>query len=132
MNKSAILNNKRKSLLSILSGTTVAIATTLILILLFALLIRFVNISENLIFPVNQVIKLISLIIGALFFLKKDNKQGFFKGILLGFCYYILSYLVFSFLQGNFTISVNNFYDLLLTTVAGGVIGVILVNLINR
>ncbi|MBQ7352095.1 MAG: TIGR04086 family membrane protein [Clostridia bacterium] len=132
MSKVEIMNVKRKDLLSILSGTIVAIATTLILILLFALLIRFVNISENFIFPVNQVIKVISMIVGVLVFIKKQPQNGFLKGVLLGLTYYILSYIIFSILQGGFALSLNNFYDLILTTLMGGLIGIIIINILKR
>ena len=101
--------------ISILNGTIVAISTTLVLILLFALLIRYCNISDNWIFPVNQVIKVISMFVGGVVFLRKHQKNGFLKGLILGFLYYIVSYLVFSILQGSFALNMSNVYDFILT-----------------
>lgn len=129
----SIKREENKNLfLSVLSGTVVAISVTLILILLFALIIRFCNISDNWIFPVNQVIKIISMFIGAVVFLKKHREKGFVKGILLGVTYYLLSYIIFSILQGGFSFGINNLYDLILTTLMGGIIGIILVNLFKK
>ena len=130
---SLVKNNEKKStLLSILSGTIVAISVTLVLILLFALLIRFFNINDSWIFPVNQVIKIISMFVGGVVFLKKQGNRGFFKGIIMGLIYYVLSYIVFSILQGGFALTMSNFYDLILTVLMGGLIGIIVVNIMKR
>lgn len=132
MNSNIIVQDNKKGFISILSGTIVAIAVTLILILLFAVIIRFTNLSENFIFPVNQVIKVISIFVGMLILLNKYKAKGFPKGLLLGFLYFILSYIIFSILQGKFTIGLNNLYDLILTALMGGIIGIIVVNVGKR
>lgn len=123
---SLVKNNK---FLDILKGAIVAISTTLILILLFAFLVRFANISDKFIFPINQVIKVISLTLGIIVMLKNNNEKGFLKGLLLGITYYILSYLLFSILQARFTFEMKNIYDMVLTTLASGLIGIIVVNI---
>lgn len=132
MNSSIKSDEKKNLILSVLSGTIVAISITLILILIFALLIRFFNISDIWIFPVNQIIKVISMFVGAVVFLKKHREKGFLKGILLGVTYYLLSYIVFSILQGGFTLSISNVYDLILTTLMGGLVGIIVVNILKK
>lgn len=132
MSSSIKSEEKKNLLLSILSGTIVAISVTLVLILLFALLIRFCNISDSWIFPVNQIIKVISMFVGGVVFLKKHQSKGFFKGLILGLSYYILSYIVFSILQGGFAFSLSNIYDLILTTLMGGIIGIIVVNFLKK
>lgn len=124
--------DKKQLLFSVFSGTLLAIASTLIMILLFALIIRFFNISDNFIFPINQVIKVISLFLGILIVLKKQGNKGFLKGIFLGMLYYILSTIVFSILQGSFSFRLNNLLDLLLTILIGGIIGIIVVNIKKR
>jgi len=123
---------KKQGILSIFSGTIVAIAITLVFILLFAVLLRFVNISDSWIFPVNQIIKVISMIIGAVVILKKHKNRGFLKGLLMGLIYFILSYIVFSILQGSISWNMSNFYDLMLTSLMGGLIGIIVVNILNK
>ena len=129
---SAVKNDEKRSLLiSIFNGTIVALSVTLVLILGFALIIRFFNVNESLIFPVNQIIKVISLLIGCFTFLKKNSKKGFIKGLLIGLLYYVLSYIIFSILQGSFSINISNFYDLILTTLMSGIIGIIIVNCIR-
>lgn len=132
MNTKLQTSKNRGAVMSVVSGTVVAICLTLVFILLFALLIRFFNIPDGVIFPVNQVIKVVSMFIGAVIFLKKQNNRGFLKGLVLGLCYYILSFIVFSILQGSFSVTLSNVIDLLLTTLMGGIIGIIVVNVIRK
>ena len=132
MGSEIALKDKKQVIVSIFSGTLLAIASTLIMILLFALIIRFFNISDGAIFPVNQVIKVVSLFLGIMIVLKKNNQKGFLKGLLLGLLYFVLSTIVFSILQGGFSFKLNNFFDMILTALIGGIIGIILVNFRKR
>lgn len=125
------VKNKNK-FLSILSGSILAITMTIVLILLFAVIIRFTNLNDKFIFPVNQVIKIISIFIGVTIALKKDNSKGFLKGILISLIYFVLSYLIFSLLQKSWSFTLNNLYDLLLTILMGGIVGAIVINIKNR
>ena len=81
----------KNTFLNYLKGALVALSATLILILLFAVLVRFLNISDSWIFPINQVIKVISLTLG-LSIMLKDKEKGFVKGLILGIIYYLLLY----------------------------------------
>ena len=127
--KTKSLQIKNNLFLSILKGTIVSLSFTLILILLFALIIRFFNVSDNWIFPINQVIKLVSIFAGIITVLKFTNGKGFIKGLLFGFVYFLISFLTFSILQGKISFDSGNFYDLVLTTFMSGLIGIIVVNL---
>lgn len=121
---------KRKNLLiDVIKGALVSVSITLVLILLFAVIVRFLNISDSWIFPINQVIKVISIIFGVIVLLKNNREKGFLKGLLLGIIYFLLSFFVFSILQGNFSFALKNLYDLLLTTLMGGLVGIIYVNI---
>ena len=123
-------NIKRKNILfDVIKGSLTAVSITLILILLFAVLVRFLNISDGWIFPINQVIKVISLIFGVVVILKNNREKGFLKGLFLGAFYFVLSFFVFSILQGNFAFAMKNLYDFILTTLMGGLIGIIFVNI---
>ena len=105
---SKVLNDKKSVVLSFVSGLIVSISITLIGILLFAVLIRFLNISDSWIFPVNQIIKLISLFFGVWVLLKKTKEKGFINGVLLGLAYFVINFILFSILQGSFNLSINN------------------------
>ena len=120
---------KNNILLSTLKGSIVAVSLTLIMILVFAMLIRFFNINDNWIFPVNQVIKIVSLFFGICISIKQLKQNGFLQGVLVAITYFIINYFIFSILQGYFAITMSNIYDLLLTTIMGGIIGIIIINL---
>jgi len=124
-----ISSNKKELFKSIIKGTIVSVLSTLIMILIFALIIRFFNIKDSWIFPINQIIKVISLFIGTFIALKGIKSQGFIKGLVVGLFYFLFSYIVFSILQNNFTITISNIYDLLLTALMGAIIGSIVVHI---
>ena len=90
---SKILNTKKNTFLSFISGIITAISITLILILLFAVLIRFFDINDNWIFPVNQIIKFISLFFGVYIVIKKNRQKG--QGLI--WVKYIRSYFFIPF-----------------------------------
>lgn len=123
------LVKKNNLFISILKGAIVSLAVSLVLILIFALVIRFFSVSDSLIFPINQVIKIISLFVGVMALTRGCKEKGLLKGAILGLVYFLLSFIVFSILQGDFSIGMSNIYDLLLTTLMGGIIGVIAVHI---
>jgi putative membrane protein (TIGR04086 family) len=116
-------------IVSIIKGAVVSVAVTLVLILAFALIIRFFNVNDNIIFPVNQVIKVVSLFVGVMILTKGNKEKGLLKGVLLGLIYFVLSFALFSILQGDFSFQLSNFYDLILTSLMGGIVGLIAVHI---
>lgn len=125
----SLKEKKQNGALKLISGVVVGICVTLISILLFAVVIRFVGIDDKFIFPINQVIKVISLFVAMTIALKGNKEKGLYKGLIVGFAYYTLSFVVFAILQGKIAISMSNLYDLLLTTLMGGVVGLIVVHI---
>ena len=69
-------STKKNVFLQSVSGALTALSITLVLILIFALLIRFTSIPDNTIMPINQAIKIISLFFGIFFALKKKGKTA--------------------------------------------------------
>ena len=118
---------------SIFRGAFIAVSISLMLILAFALIIKFLNINENWIMPINQIIKIVSIFIGTLFALNNGNKnKGFFKGFAIGIIYTILAYSVFSILAGEFSFSLTSITDMIFGGIIGGISGIIIVNLRKR
>ena len=123
--------SRRSNAMSIIGGALCSIAITMVLILLFAVIIRFFNVPDGAIFPVNQLIKIISLFVGILLVVKKVKSKGLVNGLLVGVIYYIISYLIFGILQGGLTFNLNNLLDVILTTLMGGIIGLISVHIVK-
>ena len=84
--------------------------------------------SETLIKPINQVIKVLSILIGVLFVTKKDKQKGLVKGLVIGFLYTILAFVVFSILNGQFKFDFTILIDLVFGLLTGAICGVIGVN----
>lgn len=122
-------DDKNGTIKPIIKGVSVALSISLVAILLFAFLLRWTNISDSLIAPVNQVIKGVSIFLGVLFGLKKVKKNGIINGLLIGFFYTILAFLVFSLLDGAFNFDRSLLNDLIFSLVTGAICGIICVNL---
>ena len=118
-----------KILKPVLKGVLIALCISLVTILLFAFLLRFTNISENLISPVNQVIKGISIFLGVLFGMKKVKENGILNGLLIGFLFTVFAFLVFSLLDGQFVFDKTLLNDIIFGSIIGAICGIICVNL---
>ena len=124
----ASLKNKNV-IFQILKGILVAVCFSLIGILLFALSLRFFDMSDLGIKIVNQIIKTLSILSGCFVCLKADRKNGIVKGILISVLYTIVSFFLFSILNGEFSFSVSILFDLLFSFVVGAISGILCVNI---
>lgn len=117
---------------SIVKGVLLATSVSLILICVFAFLLRFVDISVDYIKPINQVIKILSILLGTFVGLKKMNEMGLIAGFLIGFLYTVLAFFVFSLLNGGLSFNPSLINDLIFGGICGAISGVISVNLFSR
>ena len=113
----------------VISGTLSAISMALILILLFAVIIRFTSLSDDFIKPINQVIKIICILIGVNISLKHDCQKGWLKGLCIGFFFSIIAYLLFSILGSTFSFNFATIVDILFSTLIGLIAGMLCVNI---
>lgn len=109
---------KKNLLKDILLSTIIALVVSIILILLFALVIRLFDISENAIRPVNIVIKTLSIFIGIFSGVRNCNAVAL-KGMLIGLTYYLISFLLFSALSGNFSAENIKIADVVFAIITG-------------
>ncbi len=114
---------------NLIKGTLIALSFSLIGILIFAFILKFTNISEGVITPINQVIKGVSIFLGVFLALKKQREMGLVSGLLIGLLYTIFAFLVFSILSGHFAFDMTLVHDLIFGTIIGGICGIISVNL---
>ena len=128
------MNSKllKSNTITYLRGAIIAISISLVLILLFALLIRFFGISDNLIMPINQIIKILSIFFGVFLALKDHAQNGLVKGLIIGIVYTLIAYITFSILSGYFKLSLSLLYDIIFGGIIGGISGIISVNLIKK
>ena len=117
----------KKNLVRIIKGSIFAIITSSVLILIFALLLCYTNLSENTILPVIIVITGISILIGSMISTRKIRKNGILNGGMVGTIYIITLYLTSSLFLAGFNITFNSFIMLIIgiiTGMIGGIIGV--------
>lgn len=123
-----IKEQKSSFILSVLKGVLVALSSCLILILIFAFILRFVTISDALIKPINQIIKCVSVLVGTFTALKHRKEQGLITGLFVGILFVLLSFVVFSLLDGNFEFSRTLINDFFFGGVIGAISGIIAVS----
>lgn len=114
---------------SVVKGTLIALCVSLVLVLIFAFLLKFTNIPDSAIKPINQVIKGASVFIGVFVGMKKIKELGLVSGLLIGVIYTILAFLVFSILGGSFGFDLTLLTDIVFGAVIGAICGIICVNL---
>lgn len=129
MKVKALKNEKNKLFPVVLKGVLVGLCVALVGILLFAFLLRFTSISDKFISPVNQVIKGVSIFAGVFLGMKKHKTNGLLSGLLIGFLFTVVAFLVFSLLDGAFVFDKTFLSDLIFGTIIGSICGIICVNL---
>ena len=112
----------------VIKGSLMALSVCLILILVFAFILRFVAVSDSLISPINQIIKTVSILVGTFYGLKKSKEMGLISGLIVGLMFTLISFLAFSILDGSFVIGVSLVNDCLFGSIIGAICGIIAVN----
>lgn len=128
--KSVRLKNSN-SLFVILKGALNALIISLVGILIFAFIIKLTSISDGLIKPINQVIKVISVLFGCFVAFKNSSEKTLSKGLFIGVLYTVLAFVLFSALNGKFEFSLTIFLDVLFGGLAG-IISAIICNIFRK
>ena len=129
MPESSIALSKNKNfILALLKGTFVSLLISLVGILIFALFLKFVDISDGWIMPINQIIKVLSIFFGVKSMIKYSEGKGFAKGLVLGLVYTIFAFIIFSLLSSSFVFDVTLLFDTLFGAIIGIICGIICVS----
>ncbi len=118
--------NEGKDLFCVVKATLLSLGLSLLFVIVFAVILRVGAWGENVVYPVNQILKVISTMVGALVFIR--GEKGWLKGGISGLLFSALSYLAFSALGGDFSLSWLVFLELALTFLAGALSGALAVN----
>ncbi len=118
---------KKESVADIVRGTLVAIIFAIVLVLLLALTVKFTGWDATIVMPINQVIKIICILIGC-FLGIKTIEQGALKGGLLGLLFTLISLFLFATIQNSKIFSLATLVDILAGIVIGTVSGILTVN----
>ncbi|MBQ8885720.1 MAG: TIGR04086 family membrane protein [Clostridia bacterium] len=112
--------------LQILKGAVLSALFCLILSLVFALVLRFTELSDSVIKPINQFIKAFSVLLGCLAAVR--GSKGWMKGLFVGLLSIMLTCLVFSLIGGGAALRWLIFVELLFGALVGALGGIVAVN----
>lgn len=115
----------------IVKANIIALIIALVLVLVSALFVKLFNAPDGAIPIINQVIKSVAIFVACLISLRKP-KSGWLRGMICGFVFVWISFVVFSLLDGNFSFGLSLLNDCVLGTVAGMISGIIAVNVRKR
>lgn len=117
-----------KSIFRYLKAILVSLIVTFACIILFAFIIKWASLGDEVISPVNLVIKALSVFLGVLI-ITKGRSKGILNGVMFALVYTFISFLVFSCLAGTFMIGLGLVADFGFNAVIGVISGILGVNL---
>ncbi|MDE6001585.1 MAG: TIGR04086 family membrane protein [Clostridia bacterium] len=117
----------RKNIFQIVKAAAAAIILSLLLVLIFTLIIQLFSLPTGAVKPVNQVIKILSIIGGGLIFIRGD--KGWLKGIIYGVAAVLITYLLYGLIAHSLSISWKFAIEILIGAAAGAITGIIAVNI---
>lgn len=127
MNKSEML---KKDCADVIKASLIAVLISLVLVLVFALIVRWASLDETAMTIGNYVIKAVSLLAGIIIGFKRKS-AGAVKGALAGVLYMLIGVFVFAVADGFKNVQFS-FIDLFTLTLAGIISGIIAVNIKPR
>lgn len=116
-----------KTMTNLAKGVGISLLTTVILLLIFASLLTYTEISETMMNPVIIVITAISILIGSSIGNTKIKKNGLGNGALIGGIYIAVIYLISSIINWKFNLEMQSIIMIVVGMtfgILGGIIGV--------
>jgi putative membrane protein (TIGR04086 family) len=126
MHDNRFSNSLVTDLLQIVKAVTLSTLFSLVAVFLFALLLKFVDLSDTAIKCVDQCLKVCAVFFGCFFALR--GEKGWLKGLVSGLLIIMITYLLFA-LIGGFSSSWLILAELALGGIVGFLSGIIAVNL---
>lgn len=105
-----------------------SVLLSLLLIFILSVIISETSVSENIITPAIIGITSVSLMIGAFRISKCKKEKGILNGCILGMIYMIILYLISSFSNFEFTLTINSIIMIFLGILGGAIGGILGVN----
>lgn len=117
----------RKNVFQVVKASAASVIISLLFVLVFTLIIQLFSLPAEAVKPVNQVFKILSIAAGGLLFIRGD--KGLLKGAIFGLAAVIITYFLYALISQSLSISWKFAVEALLGVVAGGISGVIAVNI---
>ena len=119
---------KRNStfVLDLLKSAFVGVIASILLVLLFAFVLKFIDLNDGIISFINEVIKVVSIMIAVLSLIKKSPYKILLKSVLVGVVYRVFAFILFSALRGSYSFGMSILIDIALAGLTGAIFAVIL------
>ena len=114
-------------LFQVLKGGALALALSFLCAVVFACVLKEFPLSERVVYTVNQTAKGVCIAVGTLAFVR--GEKGFLKGVGIALAFTALSYLAFSAIGGDFSLSWLILVEVVLASIVGLASGAVAVNL---
>ena len=121
-------NSLGQEIKQILKGVGISLLSSLVMLIIFAIILTVTDLSENTISPVIIIITGIGILIGSIIGNIKITKNVIVHGGLVGFIYFLIIYLISSTLNGNFMLNIQSIIMIASALVCGMIGGIIGVN----
>lgn len=118
----------KRSVFNIIRCLLFSLIASIVLILILSIVAKYTDIDEKTISAINQVIKVVALLLG-IFIGFKGQKGGFMVGAIVGLLHTLITFAVFSLISGELDFGDVTFYDFLIGIGVGAVSGILTVNL---
>lgn len=129
--KEKLKNINLTTVANIVKASLIGVVVSILLVLVFAFVLKFVDLSSNTISIVDQIIKIISIFVAITILNKINGESLLVKGFATGAIYSIITFVVFSILNGGINFSIAIFTDILFSSLVGGACAII-INLIKK
>ena len=118
---------ENNTIIQILKGIGISLVTTLILLVIFALILTYTQVEEKTINPVIIIITALSILIGSSIVNIKIKKNGLINGAIIGGAYMLIIYLISSILNWKFGLTAQSIIMItvgMVFGILGGILGV--------
>lgn len=127
-NMSENISGNGNNIKRIIKGSVFSIVITIIGILIYSIVLCNTNVAENSMSTVIIIITAISILIGSTISTTNIKKNGILNGMLVGFIYIAMIYLLSSIITGNFLLNINSIIMIIASVITGALGGIIGVN----
>lgn len=127
-NMSENISESGNNIKRIIKGSVFSIVITIIGILIYSIVLCNTNVAENSMSTVIIIITAISILIGSTISTTNIKKNGILNGMLVGFIYIAMIYLLSSVITGNFLLNINSIIMIIASVITGALGGIIGVN----
>ena len=127
-----MVRNRRSILKSLALGLFTAVFVTLVAMLLLAAALVYLRFGDRLLTVLNQLLKLVSIVLGVCVAVPRGAERGLATGVLVALIYTVLGYILYLLLGGGSFAVGTMLGEMMLGSAAGAVTGAVRANLSPR